>query len=98
MPGDFGYGHLNQLAKVNSYLYRARHTAKTESVRKVIYSFSSSSFTSFCFLLLTVVFYDPFVQDLLTINKTQHPQKKYSVGRYDPCEKIKLVFDFSQPL
>ena len=94
MPGAFGYGHLNQLAnfKVNSYLYRARHTAKTESVWKVIYSFSSSSFTSFCLLLLTVV------QDLLTINKTQHPQKKYSVGRYDPCDKIKLVFNFSQPL
>ena len=44
MPGDFGYGHLNQLAKVNSYLYRARHAVKTESVWKVIYSFSSSSF------------------------------------------------------
>ena len=49
MPGDFGYGHLNQLAKVNSYLYRARRTAKTESVWKVIYSFSSSSFIELLF-------------------------------------------------
>ena len=51
MPGDFGYGHLNQLAnfKVNSYLYRARHTAKTESVWKVIYSFSSSFFIDLSF-------------------------------------------------
>ena len=39
----------------------------------------------------------PFAQHLLTINKPQHPQKKNSV-RYDPCDKIKLVFDFSQPL